>query len=162
MSEFIPINTQEEFDEAIKARLARERDTIAKREKEAAAKQYADYDNLKANVQALTQTAADNEEKMQSLQNQLTEANSKIAGYQTDIMKTNIAIAKGLPMELRDRLSGSTEEELNADADKLSKLFSAQNNSGIPLANLHQGAGSGNSRDEALKQMLQALDSKGD
>lgn len=137
MSEFIPINTQEEFDSAIKSRLARERDTISK--------QYADYDDLKASIKnltdqnnALTQAASEHGEKMKSLQDQLAEANTKINGYQMDIMKTNIAVEKGLPLELRDRLTGSTEEELKADADKLAKLFAVQNNNGIPMASLHQ------------------------
>lgn len=139
MSEFIPINTQEEFDSAIKSRLARERDTVSK--------QYADYDDLKASIKnltdqnnALTQAASEHGEKMKSLQDQLAEANTKINGYQMDILKTNIAVEKGIPLELRDRLSGATEEELKADADKLAKLFTMQNNSNIPLANLGTGA----------------------
>lgn len=140
MSEFTPINTQEEFDSAIKSRLARERDTISK--------QFADYDSLKESVKnltdqnnALTQAAADSGEKLKTLEDQLKEANGKINGYQLDIMRTNIAVEKGLPLELRDRLTGTTEEELKADADKLTKLFAVQNNKDIPMANLNQNAG---------------------
>ena len=162
MSEFIPINTQEEFDSAIKSRLARERDTISK--------QYADYDDLKASIKnltdqnnALTQAASEHGEKMKSLQDQLSEANTKINGYQMDILKTNIAVEKGLPLELRDRLSGSTEEELKSDADKLVKLFAAQNNSNIPLANLNGGSSDDYSttgkvnEDRAMKKFMDSL-----
>ena len=45
MAEFTPINTQEEFDAAIGARLKRERDTITAK--------YADYDDLKGKVASL-------------------------------------------------------------------------------------------------------------
>ena len=164
MSEFIPINTQEEFDSAIKSRLARERDTVSK--------QFADYDDLKTSVKnltdqnnALTQAASEHNEKMKTLQDQLAEANEKISGYQMAAMKTNIAVEKGLPLELRDRLSGATEEELKADAEKLAKLFTMQNNSNIPLANLGTGASDDYSstgkidEDRAMRKFVKSLKS---
>ena len=62
--EFKPITTQEEFDAAIKTRLARERATVEK--------QYVDYEDLKAQVaksKADRQSAEDKwEERLTALQ----------------------------------------------------------------------------------------------
>ena len=126
--EFKAITTQEEFDAAIKSRLERERSTIQK--------QYADYESLKQQVADLTnekgtwtQTL---EAEKKKIQDQLDEANTKVKGLETENLKTKIAIEKGLPLELRTRLSGTTEEEIRADADSLAKLFSAEQRRDLP------------------------------
>lgn len=129
--DFTPINTQEEFDAAIKSRLQRERDTISK--------QYADYDQLKADLQKLTDekaafesSAKETADKIKGLNDQLAAANTKIKGYEVDRIKTSAALAAGIPMELKDRLTGETEEEITKDAASLAKLFKQQNNKGLP------------------------------
>ena len=92
MSEFKPINTQEEFDAAIKDRLERERG------------KYADYENLKTQVGTLTT------ERDTAVQ-QLGDANAKIKTYETNSVKMRIAQAKGIPAEMALRLTGETEED---------------------------------------------------
>ena len=132
MSEFTPINTQEEFDAAIKDRLVRQETKIRS--------EYADYDNLKkqsdtwaTEKQSYEKTIADNKTAYDALNDQLTEANGKIAVFETDALKTKIAIETGLPMELRGYLSGNTEEEIKASAENLGKY--TKGSQVLPLAN---------------------------
>ena len=108
MAEFEPILTQEAFDAAISQRIRRERETVRK--------EFADYDQTKA---ALTEAQKKNEEHEASI----AELQKKIQGYETDSVKTRIALEKGIPLELRDRLTGTTEEELRKDADTLVKFL---------------------------------------
>ena len=155
MAEFVPINTQEEFDERIKSRLERERNTISK--------QYADYESLKENNSALTNEKAtlmksieEKADEINNLNQQLSEANSKLKTLEIDSLKTKVAVEVGLPFELKDRLSGETEEAIRDDASALSKIFKSQNNSGLPGFN---GSNNGKEPDEndGYKNMLKDL-----
>lgn len=114
MSDFKPITTQEEFDNAIKERLAREKS------------KYSDYDQLKSRVteleeenvglkstiEASNQSKADADKQLEDLQNQ-------IAGYETASLRTRVALQHGLPYDLADRLQGTDEESFKADAERL-------------------------------------------
>ena len=127
MSEFTPINTQEEFDSMIKDRLARER------------AKFSDYEDIKSQLAEAQTKIADYEktiEKNQKAFDQLSaeskEKDTKIAGYEADALKTSVAVNKKLPFELRKYLQGTTEEELNASADELLKF--GQANPVPPLA----------------------------
>lgn len=135
MSEFKPINTQEEFDAAIKDRLERERG------------KYADYESLKTQVGTLTT------ERDTAVQ-QLSDANAKIKTYETNSVKMRIAQEKGLPAEMALRLAGETEEDIAKDADSMVQIFKATKGA-APLFDNSTGVGDNN--DAALKQMLQNL-----
>lgn len=114
MSEFKPITTQEEFDAAIKARLSREKE------------KYGDYDQLKSRVTELeeenvglkstievhNQSKADADKQLEEMQKQITD-------YETTSLRTRIALQNGLPYDLADRLQGTDEETLKADAERL-------------------------------------------
>ena len=63
----------------------------------------------------------------------LTEATRKIAKYETDELKTRIAIETGLPVELRSYLNGTTEEEIKSSAEQLGKFTKGSQT--LPLAN---------------------------
>ncbi len=106
---FEPILTQEAFDAAISARIRRERETVRK--------EYADYDQIKASLSDAQKKNGEHEASIAELQR-------KIQGYETDSVKTRIALEKGIPLELKDRLTGTTEEEIRKDADNLSKFLS--------------------------------------
>ena len=122
MAEFTPITTQEEFDSMIKSRLERERNTISKQFEEKLAG-YADYDQLKENVQNLTNekaswesTVNEKAEQIKTLEDQLADANSKVKSYELDNFRTSAAVANNIPFELRNRITGDTEEAINEDA----------------------------------------------
>ena len=135
MSEFKPINTQEEFDAAIKERLERERG------------KFADYESLKTQVGTLTT------ERDTAVQ-QLNDANTKIKTYETNSVKMRIAQEKGIPAEMALRLTGETEEDIAKDADSMAQIFKATKGT-APLFDNSTGVGDNN--DAALKQMLQNL-----
>ena len=135
MAEFKPINTQEEFDAAISARLERERG------------KYADYEDLKTQVSTLT-TERD------TAKQQLADANDKIAKYETDSVKTRIAREKGIPAEMAHRLTGNTEEEIAKDADAMAQIFQAAKGA-APLFDGSQPVG--DDKDAGLKKLLQNL-----
>ena len=132
---FNPINTQEEFDAAIRDRIERERG------------KYADYEDLKTQVSTLTT------ERDTALQ-QVAERDAKIAKYETDSVKTRIAREKGIPAEMAHRLTGETEEDIAKDADTLAQIFQAAKGP-APLFDNSQPVG--DDKDAALKQLLQNL-----
>nr|DAF24718.1 MAG TPA: major capsid protein [Caudoviricetes sp.] len=114
MSEFKPITTQEEFDAAIKGRLSREKE------------KYGDYDQLKSRVEELEKENVDlkstieatNQSKVDADQ-QLEDLQNQIAGYEKASLRTRVALQHGLPYDLADRLQGTDEESLKADAERL-------------------------------------------
>jgi len=123
MSEFTPITTQEDLDKIIQSRLARE---TAK---------YADYDDIKSQLGKATKDLTDLQGKYADLDKTSKEKDTKIASYEADALKTKVAVGKKLPLELRDFLQGSTEEELSKSADILLK-FGGQAKGGDPSAQL--------------------------
>ena len=132
MADFTPINSQEEFDNAIKARIERERKNLSA--------QYADYDSLKTqNAELLTQveglkkTIEDTNKKYADSGKTITELQAKVKGYETDSAKTRIALKHGIPYEMASRLSGTTEEEIEKDAEVLAG-FVTKKSEAPPLA----------------------------
>ena len=114
MSDFKPITTQEEFDAAIKARLSREKE------------KYGDYDQLKSRVAELEEENVDLKSTIEATNqskadadNQLEGLRHQIAGYETASLRTRVALQHGLPYDLADRLQGTDEESLKADAERL-------------------------------------------
>ena len=141
---FTPILTQADFDAAIAPRLERERRT--------AIKPYSDYETIKADLAAARTASA-------SLRDQLTAANAKIKGYETDSAKTRIALEAGLPYGMASRLTGETEEEILADAKALAAMLggTAPSSTTPPLADTEPPATGDN---EPLRAFLRNL--KGD
>lgn len=136
--DFKAIETQEEFNERIKDRLERERSTISKQFEEQIRKAEADRDTYKGQIEGFQTSAKENAEKISTLETQLAEVSSKAAGLEVENLRTQVAIDKGLPLELRDRLNGKTKEELEKDADSLGELFKKQNNKNIPQFEQHE------------------------
>ena len=117
MPEFKPIETQEALDAIIKDRIERAKKSAA----DEAAKKYEGYlspDDVKKHtdqIAALTDKIKESETKIADL-------TAKNSAYEIASVKTKIAHEVGLPYELADRLSGTTEEEIRKDADALSKF----------------------------------------
>ena len=147
--EFKAITTQEQLDAIIEARLDRER------------KKYADYDSLKEQIKTLQDEKAaytKNEgDKAAGLQAQLDEALKKVKAYELDTLKMNAAIEKGLPLELRNRLTGANEEEIKADAEKLSKIFGEANRNNLPGFSANEGTGADDKKALGYKELLKGL-----
>ena len=145
MSEFKPITTQEEFDNAIKARLSREKE------------KYGDYDQLKSRVAELEEenvglksTIEANRQSKADADKQLEEMQSKIAGYETASLRTRVA----LQYDLADRLQGTDEESLKADAERLAGYMKPKES--IPPLKTNE-PNLGDDKDAALKGMLHKM-----
>lgn len=117
-NEFEPITTQEAFDQAIKKRLEQKETQIKK-----AYEGYTSPEELEkiknasqAQIDQLTQKVAEYEKVKGELE-------TKIAGYETDSVKTRVAIETGIPLDLKDRIKGTTEEEIRKDAESLKSYF---------------------------------------
>ena len=152
--EFKPITTQEEFNAAIKARLERQESTIRK--------EYADYEDLKAQgakfeeeKQAYEKQAQASAEKIASLKKELDESKDSVKGLQIKELKSSIAAELGLPAALRDRIAGETEEEIRKDAQILSEVFAEKNRQNLPGFNPERAPG--DDKEIAWKQVLEGL-----
>jgi predicted RNase H-like nuclease (RuvC/YqgF family) len=126
--EFTPITSQEALDAVLKDRLNRQNEKHAREMSEMSAK-YSDYDALKTQnseyaqqITVLNSALEESKQKVAGYDSQIAERDAKISAYEVSIMKSNIAATLGLAPELAERLTGSTEEELRADAEKLSAI----------------------------------------
>lgn len=147
MAEFTPINTQEEFDALIKDRI--------ERAKESTRKEYADYEDVKKKLCDKDAELSKMAERLTSLDAANKDLTAKLSASETDSAKTRIALENGLPFEFKDRLRGSTEDEIRADAQLLAKFFASQKPA-APLYNPDGGDGNAN----ALKGLSDALKSR--
>ena len=138
---FKPIETQEELDAIIKPRLAKQKAQFEE-EKAELLKKYEGYlspeDVEKAKtsyedkVSALNTSLTERDEKEKTLQTQLDEALAKNSKYETDALKMRVALTHNIPYELADRLNGTTEEELKADAERMASYFGSPQTATTP------------------------------
>lgn len=134
MAEFKPITTQEEFETAVNARLQQE---LAK---------YSDYDDLKKKNGDYEKTLAANSKTIATLQGQ-------VKGYEVGAIKSKVAKELGIPDGMAGRLSGETEKDIRADAEKMAPFFSKA----TPAAPLADTETTTNGKNENLRNMLQNL-----
>lgn len=137
--EFTPIETQEQFDEAIKERLAR------------AEKKYTEKYSGYLSPEDVTAQTEELTKKLEEMSTMLNDANekatadaqaiadyeAKIKEYETASVKSRIANEVGISYELANRLSGETEEELRKDAEFFKSLTAHK--STAPLRNPESG-----------------------
>ena len=123
MAELTPItfNTQEEYEEAFKERIDRERKKFDG---------FVSPDDLKGikdgyekQISDLTKAMEGQNKKYEDFDKQLAERDEKIAKYESDSAKTRIASKYNIPLELASRISGADEKEMEEDAKKLASYF---------------------------------------
>lgn len=155
--EFKAITTQEELDNVIKDRLARQKETIES--------QYKDYEavkkekeDLEQQVTALNTTITEANDKYANYDKELLGLNAKIAEYETANMKTRVALKYGIPYDLANRLVGEDEEAITKDAEKLASLVK-QKEPIAPLKNVEPQVGE---KDAAYKSLLENLNLEGE
>lgn len=154
MSEFKPITTQEEFDAAIKERLSREK------------AKYSDYDQLKSRVTeleteniGLKSTIEANNQSKADADKQLEEMQNQISNYETDSLRTRVALQYGLPYDLADRLQGTDEDSFKADAERLAGYMKRAQ----PVAPVRETEPQvGDSKTMQMKSMLRELNYTGE
>lgn len=121
------------------------------REQERRAKENADAAKRLADIEAANLTESEKSTR------RIAELESQLSQRELLAVKQRVALNKGLPAELVDRLQGATEEELSDDADALLALVKAPTS---PKPDLSQGARGGavalnsDGLEQALRQKL--------
>lgn len=115
-----PPESQADLDRIIGERLARERS------------KYADYDDLRERATQFDALVEASKSDQERLEERATKAKGQADTLAAENLRLKVAIAKGLPPELIGRLQGSTQKELEADADVLLDLVQAPPTPGQP------------------------------
>ena len=159
MSDFTPIETQEDFDKAIKSRLAQKDRELAEKYKDfkspdelAAIK--ADFDKQ---IKAAQDSLKEAQEKLKDHDNVVSELTTRAKNAETSLLKSKVAIAAKLPIEMADRLVGETEDDLKADAEKLSGLMAPQGGGTTPPPKVTPPAGGNDNGMGALLSGVNAM-----
>ncbi|MDE6519682.1 MAG: hypothetical protein K2K91_04375 [Ruminococcus sp.] len=71
-------------------------------------------------------------EKISVQEKEIADLKSKNLSHERSLLRSKIAYETGLPYELSERLSGETESEIRADAEKLSGYIKTANNTHQP------------------------------
>lgn len=141
---FEPITTQEKLDEIIKDRLDRERKKydgyLSKDEVE---KMKTDYEGRLKAYEGYT-SPDELAEKEKELTTQISSLKTENESLKLNELKDKVSHEFKLPYEIRDRLRGSTEDELRSDAESLSKIFGSTTTKPLPLASSETGDSSDN------------------
>ncbi len=151
---FKAIETQEELDRIIQERLSREKG------------KFADYDEIKTRnaaleteVDALKSTIEETSNAAKTHEQTIADLNKQIAEKETVNLRTRIALQNGLPIDLADRLIGSDEESIKADAERLAGYVSKQQTP-PPLKKTEKNLEEG--KDGAYKKLIQGLTQEGE
>ena len=110
--------TQADVDSIVTTRLAREKE------------KYADYDTLKAAAAKLAELEKANLTEAERLKAEISAATQRAeaaeleaAAAAVNVMKTQLLLAASLPVDLVERVRGTTEEEIKADIELLKPLI---------------------------------------
>ena len=95
-----------------------------------------------------------NESALEKAQREAKEAQEAASKATSDALRLRVAVAKGLPEALVNRLQGSTEEELAADAESLLALVRTPT---APQPDLSQGAKGASSGGSTAEQFAAAV-----
>lgn len=134
------LNSQEDLDSLVKDRLAREAkkyegfedfkakagqydDLVAKDYPGQLEKSQKSLDELKAQLEKAT---VDAKAKADADAASIADLTSKLSAADLANTRTRVALSSGLPFEVADRLKGTTEEEIKADAEAMAPFFSRQ------------------------------------
>lgn len=147
--DFEPINSKEEFDKRIKERIKRETE------------KFSDYEDLKtqintlnSQIESLNGEIQGKDSKYNELETKFNESNAKIAKYESDSVKTRIALEAGLPFGMVERVKGGTEDEIRADVDSLLS-FASNKTTTQPMFQTSEGVK--DSKNELYKKMANSL-----
>ena len=146
---FKPIETQEELDKIIKARLERDRETTAKL--------FEGYISPEEHQKALTdanQAFDDYKKAHEGDEATIKDLTAKNKAYETASLKSRIAHEVGLSYEWIGRISGDDEKSIREDAESLKKLVGSGQTVVLPTKNPEANE---NTKDNAYKQVLSGI-----
>ena len=155
MSDFKIIETQEELDAVIKARLSRERE------------KYADYDDLKKQLADFEAKETTYQNTINDLKTRETDLTSQIESLNGDLTKTRLQTAKqriateyGLPIDFAERLQGDDEDGFKADAEQLASYFTPKQPT--PPMKSNEPTIDADPLKSGLRDMVRSLNNKGE
>lgn len=126
MSEFTPIETQEQLNSIIGDRIRRAEENAEKRFSE----KYGDYEAVKTQNSELSQQVAQLTEQLQKSTETINgnkaivdDLTAKVQRYETASVKTKVALELGLPYQMAERLAGTDEDSIRKDAEAMVKLI---------------------------------------
>lgn len=156
---FKVIETQEQFDEMVKDRLERAKESERKKFEGFIApdKVKEQTDNLNKQIADLTGSLNAANEKQKGFDAQLAERDSKIKAYETASAKTRIAHELGLSYDSVQFLQGDTEEAIRNSAEAFKSVMKSINVA--PMANPEQQKV--DDKDAEYKQMLNEMNGIG-
>lgn len=125
MGEFKTIETQEEFDKMIQKRLEQKEREVSERFKDylspdEVAKLKSEFDGK---IKAANDSLKAERDKFIEHSKVVSELEQRAKSAETKWLKGKVAMEKGIPFALADRLIGDTEEELLKDAESVSSLL---------------------------------------
>ena len=135
-----------DLGDAGKKALAAERDARKAAEKASA--------DLKAKLDQIEKA---NLSELEKAQLAAKEAQDQLAEITRQNLRNSVALAKGVPADLAEFLTGDTEDELNAKADTLLARLNAPT---TPLPDPSQGARGGDGQKSVADQFAAALEGR--
>lgn len=117
-----------------------------------------DYEELKTEKANLEQQLTDLQNTLATKEDELKgieDLKKEVETYKLKELKTSIAVQAGIPLELAGRLSGETEEEIKADAEKIAGFVNKKQP--LPLKPSEPDV---NNEKREMEQMLDQLTGK--
>ena len=160
MGDFKVIETQEEFDKAIQSRLKQKDRELADKYKDYLSPDdvtalKADYDKQ---LQDANKLVKETQDKLSTFDETVSNLTKRAEAAEKQVLKNRVAYENKLPIELSERLIGNTEEELKADAEKLSGIIKPNN--APPLYTGTQTSQSGNTLEAGMAEVLASINAQ--
>lgn len=144
--------TQEELNKIVSERVKREQakneeleNRVKELEKERA--------GLLSTIEANNQLLIEKDDLISAKESEFEELQKVSDGYKAAQLKAQIAVRNGLPYDLAERLQGSDEESLQADAERLSAFVKQKQ----VIAPMKSNEPEVDSRTASMRQVLQQL-----
>lgn len=97
-----------------------------------------DLEETRARIKELEDASKSDDQKqaerLQTLEQSDRQKDSKISSLEADLTRYRVAAAEGLDLEAAERLRGSTEDEIRADAKEFAKKFGTKRPGEVPGA----------------------------
>ncbi len=143
-SKFQAITSQEELDRVIGARINKVK------------AQFTDYDSFKEKAAKFDAAEQASKSELEQEREAREQAERERDSLRIDGLRASVALAKGLTATQAKRLVGTTQEELEADADELIADLGATKPTPPKPQSRHLSSGSGSSNQETGKERAAA------
>ena len=147
--------TQEQVNQIVASRV--------KQAKESTEKKYADYESIKKTnadlekkIAELEKVAAESDKKIAAAGKERDALRQQVSAYEASSVKMRIAREEGIPYELAERISGTTEKEMREDAKTLAQ-FVGRTAGAPPLRDTEPNV---NTDNKALRDLLRTLNTR--